>query len=84
MKKYDYIAKIRHDSYNKKIELLKGILEEGKSEGVIAKNIDVAQWAGTINALRDGMISLNLLDKDIDLNKKSEITFQNILHEIMA
>lgn len=84
IKKYDYLARIRCDYSRKRRKLIEDILEEGKREGIIASQVDSKSYATTMSALRDGMISLSILDESIDAKEKCKLTFEQIWNEIKA
>lgn len=84
MKKYEYLAKIRCDYSRRRRKLIEDILEEGKREGIISKQVDSKAYATTMSALRDGMISLSILDESIDAKEKCQLTFEQIWNEIKA
>lgn len=81
-KKYEYLSALRLKIYNEKIKIFEEILEQGKKEGIIDQDIDSHQWAITINASRDGIVFLNLMDHSIDINEKCKISFEQMLEEI--
>lgn len=81
-KKYEYLSAHRLKIYNEKIKIFEEILEQGKKEGVIEQKIDSHQWAITINASRDGIVFLNLMDQSVDINEKCKIAFEQMLEEI--
>lgn len=84
MKKYEFLSRMRREMYQEEIDIFKKILDEGKEEGIIDSSIDTNEWAMTINAIKDGIISLNLLDESININEKCKISFEHILDEIRA
>ena len=65
-------------------ELLEELLEKGKKDGVLKQDLDAKQWANTINAVSDGIVSLKLLDSDINTEEKSITAFRQILLNIKA
>lgn len=82
IKKYEYLAKIRCDYSRKRRQLIEELLKEGIREGIIVDTINPKTYATTMSALRDGMISLNILDNTIDAKEKCSITFEQIWNEI--
>ncbi len=84
MKRYRCLSEARKEIYNEKIRLFQDILEEGKEKGFLAADLDTHEWAVIINSIKDGIISLNLLDETIDIDEKCRISFEQILNEIRA
>lgn len=84
MKKYKFLSHMRRDIYQEEVDIFKKILDEGKEEGIIDASIDTSEWAMTISAIKDGIISLKLLDESVNINEKCEISFKHLLDEIKA
>lgn len=84
MKKYKHIADIRRAYYTESKGLVMELLEEGKEEGMISPSLDTDEWATTILALRDGMISLNFIEESINIKEKCMRSFALIWEEIKA
>lgn len=84
IKKYDALAQNSQKAFEERVRLFQSILEDGKKEGLVAQNIDSQEWAYTINALKDGLLSLKMLNASIDLNQKCKISFEQICNEIIA
>ncbi|USF29549.1 TetR/AcrR family transcriptional regulator [Clostridium sp. MD294] len=84
MKKYLYLSKKSCECNQKQHFLLKGLLEKGKKDGIIAAEIDTDVYATTMIALKYGMVALHILDNNIDTEEKWENTFRVIWSEIEA
>ena len=84
MKKYHYLEKRRNIFYKERNALVKQIIEEGIGEGSICPHIDPEEWAITINAMKEGIITLKLLDDSIEVCEKCRLLFLNTWEEMKA
>ena len=83
-RKFDFMFEMRKKFNDEREELLEELLEKGKKDGVLKQDLDSKQWANTINAVSDGIVSLKLLDSDINTEEKSITAFRQILLNIKA
>lgn len=84
LKKYQYLADFSCKCSRKHRALIQNILEKGIQQGVIHPDIDPEGYATTMTALRDGIITLHILDESIDAKEKCDMTFQTIWNGLKA
>lgn len=84
IKKYKYMEDIKNKYYKEKIDILENIIEDGKNEKLFSNHINTHDWAVTIIALKDGMMSLNFLEESIDIKQKCLLSYELIWEEIRA
>lgn len=84
VKRFDFMAQSRAKSHSESISFLKKLISEGIEKGEIPNCVEPEKWASTIIILKEGILSLYLLDKDIDINEKLQISFSQIWNEIKS